>query len=46
MNRLILALIICSGLTACGNNGTKKSASTGIEQVQPLKQKDLSLIHI
>lgn len=40
MNRLILALIICSGLTACGNNGTKKSASTGIEQVQPLKQKD------
>ena len=40
MNRLILALIISCGLTACSNNGTKKSASTGIEQVQPLKQKD------
>ena len=28
MNRLILALIISCGLTACSNNGTKKSAST------------------
>ena len=27
MNRLILALIISCGLTACSNNGTKKSAS-------------------
>ncbi|WP_455601176.1 nitrophenyl compound nitroreductase subunit ArsF family protein [Bacteroides rodentium] len=40
MNRLILALIICCGLTACGNNGTKKSASTDVEQTQPLEQKD------
>ena len=40
MNRLILALIICCGLTACDNNGTKKSASTDVEQAQQLEQKD------
>ena len=40
MNRLILALIISCGLTACSNNGTKKSASTDVEQTQPQKQKD------
>ena len=40
MNRLILALIICCGLTACGNNGTQKSASTDVEQTQPQEQKD------
>lgn len=37
MNRLILALIISCGLTACSNNGTKKSASTDVEQTQPQK---------
>ena len=40
MNRLILALIISCGLTACSNNGTKKRASTDVEQTQPQKQKD------
>jgi len=40
MNRLILALIISCGLTACSNNGTKKSASTDVEQPQPQEQKD------
>jgi outer membrane biogenesis lipoprotein LolB len=40
MNRLILALIISCGLTACSNNGTKKSASTDVEQTQPQEQKD------
>ena len=40
MNRLILVLIISCGLTACSNNGTKKSASTDVEQTQPQKQKD------
>ncbi len=40
MNRLILVLIISCGLTACSNNGTKKSASTDVEQPQPQKQKD------
>ena len=39
MNRLILALIISCGLTACSNNGTKKSASD-VEQPQPQEQKD------
>ena len=34
MNRLILVLIISCGLTACSNNGTKKSASTDVEQTQ------------
>ena len=36
----ILVLIISCGLTACSNNGTKKSASTDVEQTQPQKQKD------
>ena len=40
MNRLILALIISCGLTACSNNGTKKSASIDVEQTQPQEQKD------
>ena len=40
MNRLILVLIISCGLTACSNNGTKKSASIDVEQTQPQKQKD------
>ncbi len=40
MNRLIFVLIICCGLAACGNNRTKKSASTDVEQMQPQEQKD------
>ncbi len=39
MNRLILALIICCGLTAC-NNGAKEKTSTSVEQTQPQEQKD------
>ena len=40
MNRLILALIISCGLTACSNNGSKKRASIDVEQTQPQEQKD------
>lgn len=39
MNRLILALIVCSMLTSCGNN-VSKSSFTDVGQVQQLKQKD------
>ena len=40
MNRVIWGGIISCGVTACSNNGTKKSASTDVEQTQPQKQKD------
>lgn len=32
MNKLILALTICFGLTACGNNNVKKNDTMNVEQ--------------
>lgn len=40
MNKLILALAVCLGLAACGNNGAKKNVATNVEQTQPQEQKD------
>ncbi|WP_455637037.1 nitrophenyl compound nitroreductase subunit ArsF family protein [Parabacteroides sp.] len=40
MNKLILALAICLGLTACGSNGTNKSDTAKVEQTQPQETKD------
>lgn len=32
MNKVILAMAICLGLTACGGNGTKKDNAVKVEQ--------------
>ncbi|WP_455621957.1 nitrophenyl compound nitroreductase subunit ArsF family protein [Parabacteroides sp.] len=40
MNKLILVLAICLGLTACGSNGTNKSDTAKVEQTQPQETKD------
>lgn len=40
MNKVILAMAICLGLTACGGNGTKKDNAVKVEQSQPQGTKD------
>ena len=40
MNKVILAMAICLGLTACGGNGTKKDNTVKVEQSQPQETKD------
>lgn len=40
MDKLILALAICLGMTAYGGNSTKKGDTTKVEQTQPQKTKD------
>ena len=40
MNRLILVLVICCGLTACGNNGAGKNRSADVEQIQLQEQEN------
>lgn len=40
MNKLILALAICIGLTACGNNNAKKNDTVKVEQTQSQKVND------
>lgn len=40
MNKLIPALVICFGLSACGGNGAKKNDTVKIERTQPQKTKD------
>lgn len=34
MNKLILAFVVCFGLTACGNNDAKKNDTVKVEQTQ------------
>lgn len=40
MNKLILALAICIGLTACGNNNAKKNDTVKVQQTQSQKVND------
>ena len=40
MNKLILALAICIGLAACGNNNAKKNDTVKVEQTQSQKVND------
>ena len=40
MNKLILALAICIGLTACGNNNAKKNDTVKVERTQSQKVND------
>lgn len=40
MNRLILALVVCLGLTACGSNHAKKDNTGKVAQTQPQATKD------
>lgn len=40
MNKMILLLAICLGVTACGGNGTKKSNTAQVEQTQPQVAKE------
>lgn len=40
MNKLILTLVICIGLTACGNNQAKKNDTVKVEQTLSQKVND------
>lgn len=40
MKKIILAVAVCLGLTACGGNATKMDNAVKVEQLQPQETKD------